>query len=132
SYRHLFRILAGLLVALLCAVLASALQRMLLYQRSFGLTELRLYVTAVIAWLAVVFVWFAATVLRGQRDRFAFVALVAGFAVIGVLFALNPDAVIVRTNAARLAEGRPLDAGYITSLSADGVPAAIAEGPRMN
>jgi hypothetical protein len=132
SHYHLFRLLAGLLVALLFAVLASALQRMLLYQRAFGLTELRLYVTAAIGWLAALFAWFGATVLRGQRDRFAFGALIAGFTMVGGLYLLNPDALIAQTNTARMAEGRPLDAGYVTSLSADAVPAAIAALPRMN
>src|SRR5437868_7627393 len=58
AHHHLFRLLAGILVALLFAVLASAVQRMLVYQRAFGLTELRLYVTAFIGWLVLVLLWF--------------------------------------------------------------------------
>ena len=41
----LFRVLAGALIVLLFVVMASALQRMRLYQREYGLTELRVYVT---------------------------------------------------------------------------------------
>jgi len=69
---RLFRWLAGLQVILLFVIMASALQRMRLYQNEFGLTELRLYTTAFMGWLAVVFAWFMVTVLPGRRERFAF------------------------------------------------------------
>ncbi len=97
----------------------------------FGLTELRLYTTAFIGWLAIVFAWFLATVLRGRRQRFAFGALVAGFAAVALLNGLNPDAYIVRTNVSRASPSAPLDAPYIASLSADAVPALIGLLPRM-
>jgi hypothetical protein len=131
SHAHLFRLLAGALVLLLFVVLASAFERMRLYQEAFGLTELRLYVTAFLGWLAVLFAWFMATVLRGRRDRFAFGALVSGFLAIGLLNAINPDAVIVRTNAGRVDLRHRLDTEYVTSLSADAVPEAIAALPRL-
>ncbi|MFN8517122.1 MAG: DUF4173 domain-containing protein [Chloroflexia bacterium] len=73
---RLFRGLAGSLVVLLFAVMASAIQRMRLYQETYGLTELRLYTTAFMGWLALVFIWFVVTVLWGRRDYFAFRALV--------------------------------------------------------
>src|ERR687888_201052 len=73
-----FRVFAGLLLALLLVVMASALQRMRLYEQTYGLTQLRLYATGVILWLAVVSVWFALTVLRGERRRFALGAIAAG------------------------------------------------------
>ena len=94
----LFRALAGALIVLLFVVMASALQRMRLYQREYGLTELRLYVTGAMIWLAVVFVWAAATVLRGRRQLFAVGALVSGFAAIIAMNVVNPDALIARTN----------------------------------
>ena len=80
-----FKALAGALVALLFVVMASALERMYLYLREYGLTELRLYSTIFMAWLAVVLLWFLLTVLRDRRDRFAFGALVSGFAVILIM-----------------------------------------------
>jgi hypothetical protein len=128
----LFRLLAGILVAMLFVVMASALQRMRLYQQAYGLTELRLYVTAFIGWLALVFVWFAWTVLRGRRDRFTFGAALAGFAAIGLLHAVNPDALIMRANAGRVDVRQRLDADYVTTLSADAVPGAIAALPKMS
>jgi hypothetical protein len=61
----LFRALAGGQIVLLYVIMASAGQRMRLYQEAFGLTELRLYATAFMLWLAAVFAWFTVTVLRG-------------------------------------------------------------------
>ena len=69
-HERLFRLLAGVLLLLLAVVMASALQRMRLYEHEYGLTELRIYVTGVILWLGAVFVWFGLTVLRGHRRRF--------------------------------------------------------------
>src|SRR5262249_45664745 len=122
---RLFRWLAGLQVILLFVIMSSALQRMRLYQREFGLTELRLYTTAFMGWLAVVFSWFVVTVLQGKRERFAFGMLVTGFLAIAVLHFLNPDDFITRTNLARAVAGRSFDAKYATSLSADAAPALI-------
>ena len=126
THLGLLRWLAGLQVILLFVIMASALQRMRLYQNEFGLTELRLYTTAFMGWLAVVFVWFMATVLTGRRERFAFGALVAGFLLIASLHLLNPDDFIARTNLARVVAGRSFDAKYASSLSADATPALIA------
>ena len=68
----------------------SALQRMRLYQREYGLTELRVYMTGCMLWLAVVFVWTGFTVLRGRRDLFAVGALVSGFAAILAINVAQP------------------------------------------
>jgi Domain of unknown function (DUF4153) len=96
------------------------------------LTELRLYTTAFMGWLALVFVWFAATVLRGARARFAYGALVAAVLILGALHVINPDATIVRANAAHARQGRAFDAAYATTLSADAVPALVAALPHLS
>lgn len=124
----LFRVLAGALLVLLAVVMASALQRMRLYQREYGLTELRLYTSAFIVWLAVVFAWAGVTVLRSRRDLFAIGALVSGFAAVFALNALNPDALIARTNL-----DRPnLDLVYLTGLSDDATPALVDALPKLD
>jgi hypothetical protein len=105
---------------------------MRLYTQEFGLTELRLYTTAFMFWIFAVLVWFLLTVLRGYRARFAFGALVTGFIVIVFLNALNPDALIVRTNVARMEAGEEFDASYLASLSADAVPPLLDALPAMN
>jgi hypothetical protein len=131
AHDWLFRALAGMLVAMLLVVTASAVQRMMLYQDEFGLTELRLYTTAFIGWLAAVLAWFVATVLRDRRERFAFGAMVAGLATVALLNALNPDALIVSTNVERAQHGKDFDAAYIAALSADAVPETLRSLPRI-
>jgi len=128
-----FRLLAGVQIGLLGVVLVSALQRMRLYQQEYGLTELRLYTTAFMGWLALLFVWFAATVLRDRRRPFAAGALAAAVAITAILHAVNPDALIVRANAAAAAEpgARPFDAAYALGLSGDAVPALLAAWPDL-
>jgi hypothetical protein len=131
AHERLFKALAGIMVGLLFVVVASALQRMYLYQQEFGLTELRLYTTVFMAWISIVLIWFVLTVLRGRRDRFAFGALVAGFAAIFAINAMNPDALIASTNIDRKEEGKRFDAYYLTTLSADAVPVLAESLPEI-
>lgn len=129
--RRLFRILSFTLILLVAVIMASALRRMLIYMGQFGLTELRLYVTAAMAWIAILLGWFILTVLRGRRERFAFGGLVSALALLGALHLINPDGLIVRTNLARLQDGREFDVHYVAGLSADGVPALVAGLPGL-
>lgn len=126
-----FRALSAAMVALLFVIVASALQRMYLYTREFGLTELRLYATIFMAWVSVVLVWFVLTVLWGRRDRFAFGVLTTGFAAILVINAMNPDALIARVNLSRLEEGERFDPYYLTTLSADAAPVLFETLPEI-
>jgi len=127
-----FRLLAGVEMLLLFVIMVSAFRRMRLYQAEYGLSEQRLYPTAFMGWLAAVFIWFGLTVLRGHRERFAFGAMLAGFLLIAALHALDPDALIARTNLARAQAGRAFDARYASSLSADAVPQLLANLPALN
>lgn len=128
---RLFSAQAAVQVALLFVILASAMLRMKLYQDTCGLTELRLYTMAFMGWLAVVFAWFVGTVLRGKREHFAFGAVVAAFILIVGLHIINPDAQIIRANAARVAQTHQFDAAYAASLSADAVPALVSVLPSL-
>ena len=131
AHRRLFKALAGIMVALLFVVVASALQRMYLYQQEFGLTELRLYTTIFMVWISTVLLWFVLTVLRARRDRFAFGALLAGFAAILAINVLNPDALIASTNIDRMEAGKRFDAYYLTTLSADAAPVLVEALPEI-
>ncbi len=132
-HERIFRFLAGFQIVLLFVIIWSAVGRMRLYQSEYGLTELRVYTTAFMGWLSLVFVWFALTVLRGRREQFAFGALVAGCFVIVALHVVNPDALIARTNTARAAQSgnSDFDAYYAASLSADATPELFAALPKL-
>ena len=111
--RLIFAGLGATQLSLLLVIVASALERMRVYQAVYGLTELRFFVTAFLIWLTVVMLWFAATVLLGKRGPFAFGALVSAFALVGALHVVNPDA------------------AYLSSLSSDAVPELLQglDGP---
>lgn len=132
-HERIFRVLAGAQVALLFVIMASASERVRLYQREYGLTEQRLYTMAFMTWLALVFLWLMWTVLRGARERFTSGALVAAFVIVGLLHVINPDELIVRANVAHAErQGRSFDAVYAAGLSADAVPALAASLPAMS
>ena len=127
----LYRYLAGFQVLLLMLILASAIQRMLLYERTFGLTGSRFYATAFLFWIVFVLVWFSVTVLTGRRGLFAAGALLAAFTGLMILGLSNPEDVIVRSQISRAGKGSNLDSRYIASLSADAVPAIIQSLPLL-
>jgi hypothetical protein len=84
--------------------------------------------------IGVMLVWLAMTVLRGRRNAFAFGALASTLATIGVLFAINPDAIVAGTNVTRMASADApvrFDVAYATSLSADAVPVLLAALPTL-
>jgi hypothetical protein len=94
---------------------------------------MRLYPTAFMLWLALVFLWFGLTVLRGQSKFFAWGALWTALLVIGGLHVLNPDDLIVRHNVKLMQQGRSFDADYNSySLSDDAVPALTEFLPEMS
>jgi hypothetical protein len=120
-----YRLLAGLLVALLFVVMASALQRMSVYEQAYGLTEPRLYVVAFLLWLAAVFALFLRTLVLGRNDWFVAGSIVAAAAVLAVLSAIGPDAVIARRNIDRASVAHPFDAHYAARLGADAAPVLL-------
>lgn len=125
--KKLFRVMAGIQVALVFVIAASAYRRMQLYRDEFGLTRLRIFTTVFMIWLAVLLLWFVLTVLTGRRKRFAAGVLATAVAAVIVLHAINPDAMIVETNLARARAGqRPLDTDYAMQLSDDATPVILA------
>ncbi|MCI0330305.1 MAG: DUF4173 domain-containing protein [candidate division Zixibacteria bacterium] len=130
--KKLFQVLAGTMIVLLFVIMASAVKRMRLYQSEYGLTELRLYTTAFMGWLAAVFVWFGLTVLRNHRERFMFGAVVTGFVAIFALQVINPDNLIIRTNVSLAQSGKSFDVTYAATLSDDVLPAIVEALPSLN
>jgi hypothetical protein len=126
-----FRWLAGAMLVLLGVIIASAVQRMWLYQATFGWTTARLYVLAFEFWLGVVLVWFAATVLRGRRDAFLFGAVAWGMVASALLHVPNWEGMVVRHNVALAAKGLPVGTSYLDDLSLDAVPALAAALPSL-
>ncbi|MGI9054869.1 MAG: DUF4153 domain-containing protein, partial [Pyrinomonadaceae bacterium] len=130
----IFRVLAGINIVLLFVIMLSATQRLLLLTGNlgYGLTTVRFYPMIFMIWLALIFIWFTLTVLRGAREQFAWGALWSAFVILGAVHALNPDAYIARTNIRLMQEGRSFDASYNSNLSADAVPVLLENLDEMN
>jgi hypothetical protein len=129
-----FRTLGGVQILLLLVIVASALQRVRAYQDAYGLTESRFYGVVFLLWLTLTSIWFAVTVLGGRRGRFAFPALASVYALVALLFVLNPDARIAQANLQRATttELDTLDVTYLGSLSADAVPTLLDAVPSLS
>ena len=127
---RLYRRLAVPLVVLLGAIMVSAFARMRLYVHYYGISTDRLYATAFMIWLAIVFVWLAWTVLRYRPRTFALGLVASGFVVLFTLNVLNPDALVARANLARADVGRAGAAGpdlrYVASLGGDAIPMLVS------
>ncbi|HBE81624.1 MAG TPA: hypothetical protein DDW24_02455, partial [Blastocatellia bacterium] len=128
----IFRVLAGVQIALLFVIMASAMQRLILLtgELGYGWTTVRFYPMVFMIWLAVVFVWFGWTVLRGNRNNFAWGALWSAIIILGATNLMNPDDFIARKNIQLMQQGREFDAYYNARLSDDAFPALI-EGLRL-
>lgn len=121
------RVVTASALGVLCVgtlgVVATAVSRMLAYVDAYGLTRLRLLVLVAELVLGVVLALVLAAGVRWRGGWLPRVVVpVVAAAVLG-LVASNPDAVIVRYDAAADA---PVDVGYLRGLSADAVP-ALAE-----
>jgi hypothetical protein len=123
--RRMIRCQSFGLILLLFVIMVSALKRMSIYTSVYGLTELRLYTTAFMLWLALTFVWFMLSVLRGHRERFLIGSFSSAIIAIAALHVINPDGLIARTNIRHAMAGAAFDARYATSLSADAVPLLV-------
>lgn len=118
--------LAIVLVVLTGVVMVSAMNRMRLYVSAFGYTELRLYSSVFMIWLAFVLIWFTRTVLRNRHAGFALGLVVSGLAVIIGLNFVNPDALIVNLNWNRQLSGDTFAEAYTADLSVDSLVALVA------
>ena len=123
-----FRQLSLPLIGLLGAVMASALGRMALYVKNYGLSTDRIDATAFMGWLAIVFVLFVLTVLRGRPTRFAGGMLVSGLAVLAALNVAAPDTIVARVNVQRVAPHDTVpdvDFKYLARLGGEAIPTVV-------
>ena len=127
------------LIALTVVVLASAGQRLALYQDAYGWTELRAYVLAAILTMAVGLVAMAVLVVA-DRSRW----LGHAFAVIGLvaLVGLNvaaPAAIVAARNVERVIDPSvvppdghdEVDIAYLAVLPDDAIPVLVDAVPRL-
>jgi hypothetical protein len=121
--RRLARVALGGLCLLTLVVVASAVHRMALYENEFGYTRLRLAVMAVELWLGVVFVILILAGVRMSARWLPRTVLMSGAVAVLVVAAIDPDAYIAERSVDRYEATGRIDTAYLSTLSADAVPA---------
>jgi hypothetical protein len=116
-----FNALCTLLVILTGIILASAFQRLLLYEEAYGFTRLRTYPHVFMAWVGVLLGAFLITTLLNRPRLFVFSLFLAALGFVATLDILNTDAFIARQNIARFQSTGKLDATYLATLSDDAI-----------
>lgn len=120
------RVLLGSLSLLTLVIVASALNRMWIYQQAYGFTVLRLLVLVCELWLALGFGLMLVSVLRLRPDRPLRAMAAAGAAALLALALLNPERLVAERDVERFAASGTIDVEYLSGLSADAVPALAA------
>jgi len=122
-----FGVLSVLLMANVLVILASSLQRLMLYENAYGFSELRTYTHVFIFWLAGLILAAIVLELIKRRGHFGLALLVFVVGFTATLGIMNVDGYIVRQNVQSAQAGKELDGNYINGLSNDAVPALVDE-----
>ena len=121
-----------LLIVQVLVILASSLNRLLLYENAYGFTQLRTYTHILIVWLAILLAVTVVLELTRRRRWFALAGLLVTFG-FGLTFGfMNIDGFIAGQNIQRARGDVSLDGRYLTALSGDAVPVLLAEYQRPN
>jgi hypothetical protein len=128
------------LAALTFVILASAAYRLRLYQDAYGWTELRFYIYATIAWMAVVIVGGSILLARERLHWLLHVMTIAALVVLIGVNAIGAQRHVADENVARLLDPAlvpedgfvGLDEGYALWLEDDAVPALVRALPALS
>ena len=115
-------------------VVGTAIHRLGLYQDAYGLTMLRLACTLFAWWLGAVFLLVAVRLagVGGSREWLPMAVVASALVALLVWNAVDPEALVVRTNVDRAVAGERFDPTYLSNLSDDAVPAIAAALPRLS
>jgi len=122
---RIFTWLALGIVVLVLVVLWSANQRLVLYESAYGFSRSRAYAHVFIIWLAFMLVGMAFIELIRHKQAFINIGMTAALGFALTLNIMDMDRFIVNNNIAQAQQGMELDVAYLSSLSADSIPALV-------
>lgn len=125
------RVTSAVFLGLIGLVLVSAGKRMDLYVGAYGLSELRFYVSASMAWLATLLVLVALSILSRKLNR---LPRALGWSIAGAIALVsfsNPDRMIAEYNLNRTSGEIVLDHSYLASLGGGSVEPLLRALPRL-
>jgi hypothetical protein len=121
-----FKALSSFLIVQVIIIMASAFQRLALYEQAYGFTAARFYSHVFIIWLAIVSLLLLYTITRDRNEQFfVYQAVLSAAATLAFLNLFNPDAFIARQNLKRFNAIGKLDTRYLAGLSDDAIPESL-------
>lgn len=125
------RLISAMFLGLIGLVLVSAGKRMDLYVGAYGLSELRFYVSASMAWLASLLVLVAIAILGQKLNRLPRALGWSIATAIGLVSFSNPDRIIAEYNLNRTSGEITLDHSYLANLGGGSVEPLLRALPRL-
>lgn len=121
-------------IALTLMIVATAVRRLALYEQAYGLTMLRLYSLVFAVWIGAVLVLLAVQISArgGVRSWFPAAAGGCALAIVLMLNAVNPEALVAKHNLARSSRAVATDTAYLADLSDDAVPTIARLLPKLD
>ncbi|KOV77132.1 hypothetical protein ADL03_41930 [Nocardia sp. NRRL S-836] len=119
------RVLLGALAVLTLVIVTSALSRMWFYQQAYGWTVLRLLVASCELWLGVVYLMVIASGITLRANWLPRAVVGTGAAFFLAVAVANPERVVAEYNVTRFEATQKIDTYYLSTLSADAVPALL-------
>jgi len=125
--RLAFAAMGAVVAGMVLVMLASAYQRLTLYEAAYGFTRDRTFTHVFMIWLAALLV--AVIVLEASQrpQRFLLLATLAALGFTATLSIMNVDGFIAHRNVQRAVDGEKLDAVYLEALTDDAVPTLANE-----
>jgi hypothetical protein len=121
-----FKTLSSLLIVQVVIIMASAFQRLTMYEQAYGFTAARFYSHVFIIWLAIVSLLLLYTIARDRNEQsFVYTAVLSAAATLALLNLFSPDAFIARQNLERFNATGKLDTSYLAGLSDDAIPESL-------
>ena len=119
-------------MALVLVILASAIERLTLYENAYGFSRIRTWSHVFIFWLGGLIIATIVLILLKKTRFFGLAVIITIFGYSTSLAVINVDGFIARQNIQRAQIGYELDRGYLASLSQDAVPVLVSEFSAMN
>ncbi len=123
--KRVFSGLSLMLFGLVLVILASAFQRLSLYEEAYGFTRLRTYTHFFIFWMAALLVGSALLEVFNARRRFALLLVIFAIGYSITLAIVNVDSYIVQQNIGQAQKNPSIDFEYLSTLSNGAVPTMV-------
>ena len=121
-----FQIVLSVLIFIqLLVILASAYQRLNLYESAYGFSRLRTYAHVFLVWLALLLLTLAVCEVRRLSRYFPLALYLTALGIGATINLMGVDACIAEWNINRSKSSNKLDITYLSSLSYDALPVLV-------